>query len=127
MKKILALLLFSLPAFADGWCPDVKPAQTIRVKPKHNYQTSLKGGEILKLILDQSNGRLWSFESYPENLIEMTPEGCPDPDNIEDTWIFFTTLSDVQGTGAIQLKTKISDGDPDYSKADSSQVDLEVK
>jgi hypothetical protein len=126
MKKLLLLAFVSLPAFADGWCPDVKPAQEIRVKPKHNYTANLKGGEILKLVLDQSNGRLWSFESYPENLVEMTPEGCPDPDNVEDTWIFFTALKDVEGTGAIELKTKISDGDPDMSHADASRIDVTV-
>lgn len=126
MKSVLLMAIVSVPTFAAGWCPDVIPVQEIRVKPKQVYTAKLKAGEVLKLVLDQSRGRLWSLEAYPENLVEMSPEACPEPDSPERTWVFFSATRGGEGAGAIELKTKISDGDPDMTHADSSRVDVSV-
>lgn len=101
----------------------------VKVKPGKDYSAELKKGKRLKLVLDQRDGRLWSIEDRPDSLADEEPEGRPDPNNPEWTWIYFTPKKDVVGTAHIRLITTKEygpDGTGDFSKGQTSIIYLSV-
>ena len=125
---ITASLVFaSMHAFSMGSKPPADNgvcASPCRIYAGKSYKTTVRKGEALALVLDQRNGRGWSFESYSDELLEQTPEGHPLPENPEWTVIYFTAKE--IGSGIIQLKSGEIRSPPDQNDWLSSQISVDI-